>query len=96
MDSGRFYRSGTERQGERASVVPRVPLVHVVGAEKISGLSGYDVQSRPVEVGEIRGESFRGSMMPGNCFYGVAAARLHLPPRPPPRWVVGIFPHTGG
>src|SRR5277367_1039479 len=84
MGFGALHRSRTERQRECGSVVPGFPLVHVVGAEEVSGLSGHEVQCGLVEVGEIRGESFRRPMMPRDCFYRIAAARLLLHARSGP------------
>ena len=52
-----------ERQGERCSFVPGLPLIHVVRAEEISALAGYDVQCRLVEIGQIRRESLGWPMM---------------------------------
>src|ERR1700733_2471012 len=84
MGFGCSHCSGAEWQRERGSVVPGFPLVHVVGAEEVSGLSGHDVQRGLVEVGEIRGESFRGPVVPGDCLDRVTAARLLLHARSSP------------
>ena len=49
---------GRFREGkfERGVLVPRIPLVHVVRAEKVSGLSRHQVQRRVVQVGKVRSE----------------------------------------
>src|SRR5580704_6403675 len=65
-----------KRQGERCAFVPGLPLVHVVGAEEISGLSGYGVQSGLVEVGKVGGVALGGAEEAVDLFDGHTVAGL--------------------
>src|ERR1700685_2258034 len=78
MRFGRRHCLWREWQSERRSAIPRLPLIHVVRAEKISALAGHNIQSRLIEVGEISREALRGSVMAADVFYRVSAARLLL------------------
>src|SRR5260370_33396936 len=58
--------------------VARLPLIHVVGAEEVSGLSGHGVQGGRIEIGEIGSESLRRTIVAAGSFDRVSAAGLRL------------------
>src|SRR5258708_13973239 len=64
--------------------MPRLPLIHVVGAQEISALAGHNVQRGLVEIGQICGESFGRTVASAYCLHRVSAAGLLLHARSGP------------
>src|SRR5215467_4300831 len=67
-----------EWQHKCVSCVPGLPLIHVVGAEKISRFAGDEVECRSVEVGQVCCESLRWPMVAARSLHRVLAAGLRL------------------
>src|SRR5438270_14090829 len=76
MCFGTLHSLLAERQSESRPSVPIRPLVHVVGTQKIPALSRDDVESRLIQVRQIRGKSLGGTMMAGDRLHCVSTARL--------------------
>ena len=95
MRLGRFHRFRAEGKSERRSFVPCLPLIHVVRAQEISALPGHDVQSRLIQVRQIRGEALRRPVMPRHRLHRISAARLLLHSGPDQCRITGIFPRIG-
>ena len=55
-------------------MIPVVPLVVEVRAEKISGLAVHDVQSAVIEIGEVDSEALGGSEIAARLFDGRAVS----------------------
>jgi len=84
MHSRIFDRLLREWEWEREAFVPRLPLVHVIGTEKVSCLPGHDVQRGVVKIGQINCHALGRSGVPGYSFHGKAAAGLRLQTRSGP------------
>src|SRR5215471_11536295 len=84
MHPGFLFGSLGEEPGERGSVVPGLPLIHVIRTEEISCLTGDQVQRGLVEVRKIHRHALRGPMRPGDGFDRVSATRLRLETRTRP------------
>src|SRR5579864_3980005 len=75
-----------EWQRECRSLVPRLPLIHVVGAQEVSSLPGDYIQRGMIEICQVGGESLGWPMVGAHRFHRISAARLllHSRTRPPP------------
>ena len=71
-------------QLERVAFVPGLPLVHVIGTEKISSLTGDQVQRALVQIGQVHRQTLRRPMAARYRFHRIATARLRPGPRAGP------------
>src|SRR5262249_12605220 len=67
-----------EWQRKCKALIPGLPLVHVIGAEGIAGLSSNCVERRSVKIGEVNCEAPRLPESASDLLYGVAGTRLRM------------------
>ena len=70
-----------EVQREGCAFVPGLPLIHVVGAEQVTGLASDGIQGGLVEVGEIGSVAFGGTEGAAHLLDGETAAGLVVLPK---------------
>jgi hypothetical protein len=75
-DFGPDYGVLREGHGKTESLVPGAELVHIVGAEELTGLAGQDIENAVIQAGEVDGHSLGRSGGTAGLFHGVAVARL--------------------
>src|SRR5579862_1795005 len=95
MCFGGGHGLGAEWKRERRAVVPGLPLVHVIGTEKISAFSGYRIQRRLIQVCHIRGESLGRAVKRRYCLHVYPLPDCSCIPGPDQCEMIGIFPSMG-
>src|SRR5690348_11360769 len=79
MHAGSGHRLLRKWKVESGAAKPRRPLVHVVGTEKIAGLTGDDIKGGVIEVCQIHGGALGRTKVAADRFDGVAEiGRAHV------------------